>query len=81
MSRSYKKKPIAGHGGLSEKRDKQAYSRGFRNTVRCMIRRGLYDLLPKRPNYRHGGNWNFQKDGKSWIKKKVREEFPQLLRK
>jgi hypothetical protein len=31
----------------------------------------LYDDLPERKNPKHGGNWNFKKDGKVFLKEKV----------
>ena len=49
--------------------------------VKCLIRKGMLDTLPKRESNRYGGNWNFQKDGKVWISKKERKEDPKIMRK
>jgi len=66
MSDSRRKTPIVSNGGFSEKKDKQQYNRGYRRLIRALIDKGWFDSLPKRPMHRHGGNWNFNKDGKHW---------------
>lgn len=75
MSDSRRKTPIVGNCADSEKKDKQNFSRSYRTLVRIILNKSWFDMLPARPNHRHGRNWNFRKDGKHWTKDK------ELLRK
>ncbi len=78
MSGTIRKKSIIGNGGQSEKKDKQSYNRGYRTMCKTFIAKGWYDDIPKHQGKRHGGNWNFTKDGKRYFDKNKR---PELMRK
>lgn len=78
MSNSYKKSPYTGICGTSEKIDKQSFNRGFRTKTKSLINKGMLDDLPQAKNPKHGGNWNFTKDGKFRFNKK---KYPELLLK
>jgi len=67
MSRSYRKNPIASPCGGSEKLDKRTYWRGYRKLVKTLISKWKFDDIPKDEGNRHGGNWNFKKDGKMYF--------------
>jgi len=82
MSRSYKKTPIIGIGGYSDKKDKQQYNRSFRHLTRDAIRKEQFDMLPEREfNGQYGRNWNFNKDGKIYLTKTAILENPRLIEK
>ena len=79
MSRSYRKTPVIGHGGNSEKQDKRNYNRSFRNLLKISLRKWQFDKLPEREfNGHHGRNWNFRKDGKSYFDRK---KHPELMKR
>jgi hypothetical protein len=66
MSRSYKKTPISGWCGGSEKEDKQIANRKFRKREHQAIQSHQLERLP------HDANdvsnvWSMAKDGKHWI--------------
>jgi len=75
MSNSYKKSPYTGICGKSEKIDKQSFNRGFRTKTKSLINKGILDELPQTHNPKHGGNWNFTKDGKLRFNPKTRPEL------
>ena len=79
MSRSYRKTPMIGIGGNSDKRDKQQYNRSFRKALKTATKKLQLDFDPQREfNGHHGRNWNFNKDGKTYFDPK---KHPELMRK
>lgn len=66
MSRSYKKTPICGNAGGSEKKDKRINNRMFRRRTNQMITVGRYDDIPYDMNEVRN-LWDMNKDGKSWV--------------
>jgi len=78
MARSFRKKNFIGICGSSEKRDKKYYSKSLRSVCKSLLKRRLYYDLPKHEGNRHGGNWNFNKDGKLRFNP---DKYPQLSRK
>ena len=82
MSDSRKKKPITGHGGGSEKRDKQQFNRSFRSQVKQCINKGRSEDLPRRPQPQSSiGSWDFAKDGKSYYTGCDRDTKNRIIRK
>ncbi|MCK9575821.1 MAG: hypothetical protein WC979_00650 [Candidatus Pacearchaeota archaeon] len=68
MSRSYKKTPICGHGGGSEKKDKRINNRMFRKQSKVSILIDDFDLMLLPINMNEVRNlWCMRKDGKSWF--------------
>lgn len=81
MSHSYRKTPITGHGGGSEKEDKRIYNRRLRSAVRQKLRTCSDFDTVMLPLVRDVSNpWSMNKDGKSYddllasLRKTLREE-------
>jgi len=66
MSRSYRKTPIRGIAGDSEKQDKKIANGKFRKKERQSLQQYQIDNLPYDLNEVHN-EWSMSKDGKFWI--------------
>jgi len=68
MSRSYKKTPIVGIAGDSDKKDKRLANRAHRRLAKMSVERGD-EVTPK---LRGASDvWNMSKDGKRYVGGKV----------
>jgi hypothetical protein len=79
MSHSYRKTPMIGIGGNSDKKDKQQYNRSFRKLMKVAVKKMNFDMLPEREfNGHHSRSWDFNKEGKIRFDPK---KHPELMRK
>lgn len=81
MSRSYKKTPIIGNAGISDKSYKQFINRRKRRSVRQKLQVGIFDGLDQNIPY---DSWDSNKDGKHCfieLKKKNPKFYEELMRK
>ena len=65
MSKSYKKTPIFGIAGSSEKEDKRFANRAFRRISRVLLNKEEYEKIPIRMRETIDV-WCMSKDGKSY---------------
>ena len=61
MARSYKKVPICGNAGISDKSYKRYINRKKRRVVKRLLRLGIFDGISHNIPY---NSWNSNKDGK-----------------
>ncbi len=66
MSRSYRKTPIIGNAGNSEKKDKQIANKKFRKRSKQKLHQQQLDYLPYDMNEVHNV-WSMSKDGKRYL--------------
>ena len=85
MSRSYRKNPIIGNAGTSEKYDKIHAHRKTRKQIRDHITatHGNLDLLeeilmPKEEEI--SDDWTMAKDGKRYIDPVIRDDDPEFMK-
>lgn len=85
MSRSYRKNPIIGNAGTSEKYDKVHAHRKTRKQIRDHITatHGNLDLLeeilmPKEEEI--SDDWTMAKDGKRYIDPVIRDDDPEFMK-
>jgi hypothetical protein len=65
MSNSFKKMPIGGHSGVSDKECKRQANRSFRRANKVQLEKFVEDYEPKFMEEIKGGNiWDFNKEGK-----------------
>jgi hypothetical protein len=72
MARSYKKTPITGNAGGSDKYDKRMANRRLRMRVKTALKKG-HDLLPELREV--SCVCAFSKDGKQWLSPANREKW------
>lgn len=72
MSRSFKKTPIVGNAGLSEKEDKKKWHRAFRKKSKDLIHHSHFDIdeldnivFPVEGDV--SNPWSMSKDGKHYV--------------
>jgi len=67
MGKSYRKTPITGHGGHSEKKDKQIANQKFRTRTKQALHTNKLNDLPHVLDEVHN-KWSMAKDGKHYLK-------------
>lgn len=87
MSRSFKKTPVVGHAGASEKEDKKKWHRAFRKKTKDIIHQSHFDtseledtVFPIEEDV--SNPWSMSKDGKRyWNPKNIPVHLLEIFKK